>query len=111
LPENATDFVFSVWAEEWGFVACVFLLFLYFLLLWSILKIAARVDDQFSQLICIGVAASIFLHVFINVGMVTGLLPVAGVPLPLMSFGGSSLNVTLMSIGLVVNVAIWRGQK
>ncbi len=111
LPENATDFVFSVWAEEWGFVACVFLLSLYFLLLWSILKIAAKVDDQFSQLICIGVAASIFLHVFVNVGMVTGMLPVVGVPLPLMSFGGSSLNVTLIGIGLVVNVAIWRGQK
>ncbi len=111
LPENATDFVFSVWAEEWGFVACVFLLSLYFLLLWSILKIASKVEDQFSQLICIGVAASIFIHVFVNVGMVTGLLPVVGVPLPLMSFGGSSLNITLLGIGLVVNVAIWRGQK
>lgn len=111
LPENATDFVFSVWAEEWGFVACVFLLSLYLALLWGILKIAAKVEDQFSQLICVGVAASIFLHVMINVGMVTGLLPVAGVPLPLMSFGGSSLNITLLGIGLVVNVAIWRGQK
>lgn len=111
LPENSTDFVFSVWAEEWGFVACVFLLALYFILLWSILKIATKVDDQFSQLICVGVAAGIFVHVMINVGMVTGLLPVAGVPLPLMSFGGSSLNMTLLGIGLVVNVAIWRGQK
>jgi cell division protein FtsW (lipid II flippase) len=111
LPENATDFVFSVWAEEWGFVACVFLLSLYFMLLWSILKIAAKVEDQFSQLVCIGVCASIFIHVFINVGMVTGILPVVGVPLPLMSFGGSSLNITLIGIGLVVNVAIWRGQK
>lgn len=111
LPENATDFVFSVWAEEWGFVACLFLLSLYFLLLWGILKIAAKVDDQFSQLICVGVAAMIFLHVFINIGMVTGLLPVAGIPLPLMSFGGSSLNVTSIGLGLVVNVAIYRGQK
>ena len=111
LPENATDFVFSVWAEEWGFVACVFLLLLYFVLLRSILKLATKVDDHFSQLVCVGVAAHIFLHVFINVGMVTGILPVAGVPLPLMSFGGSSLNVTLIGIGLAMNVAIWRGEK
>lgn len=111
LPENATDFVFSVWAEEWGFVACVFLLSLYFALLWGILKIAAKVEDQFSQLICVGVAANIFVHVMINVGMVTGLMPVAGVPLLLMSFGGSSLNMTLLGIGLVVNVSLWRGQK
>lgn len=111
LPENATDFVFSVWAEEWGFIACVFLLCLYFFLLRGILKIAAKVQDQFSQLVCVGVAASIFIHVFVNVGMVTGLMPVVGVPLPLMSFGGSSLNITHIGIGLVVNVAIWRGEK
>lgn len=111
LPENATDFVFSVWAEEWGFVACVVLIGLYFLLLSSILKIATKVEDQFSQLICVGVAAYIFIHVVVNVGMVTGLLPVAGVPLLLMSFGGSSLNITLISLGLVANVALWRGEK
>ncbi len=111
LPENSTDFVFSVWAEEWGFVACIFLLGLYWALLYGILKLATKVDDQFSQLICIGVAANIFIHVMINVGMVTGLLPVAGVPLPLMSYGGSSLNMTMLGIGLVVNVSIWRGQK
>lgn len=111
LPENATDFVFSVWAEEWGFVACVFLIGLYFCLLYGILKLAAKVDDQFSQLICVGVAAYLFIHVMVNIGMVTGLLPVAGVPLPLMSFGGSSLNITLISIGLVTNVALWRGEK
>ncbi|HXW52922.1 MAG TPA: FtsW/RodA/SpoVE family cell cycle protein, partial [Myxococcota bacterium] len=84
---------------------------LYFVLLRSILKLATKVDDHFSQLVCVGVAAHIFLHVFINVGMVTGILPVAGVPLPLMSFGGSSLNVTLIGIGLAMNVAIWRGEK
>lgn len=111
LPENATDFVFSVWAEEWGFIACVFLLGLYFVLLSSILKVASRVEDKFSQLLCVGVAANIFLHVLVNVGMVTGVLPVAGVPLPLMSYGGSSMNVTLIGIGLVTNVAIWRGEK
>ena len=111
LPENATDFVFSVWAEEWGFIACAFLLGLYFVLISSILKVATRVEDKFSQLICVGVAAHLFLHVLVNVGMVTGVLPVAGVPLPLMSYGGSSMNITLIGIGLVINVAIWRGEK
>lgn len=111
LPENATDFVFSVWAEEWGFIACAFLLGLYFVLLYSILKVGARVEDKFSQLLCVGVTAYIFLHVLVNVGMVTGVLPVAGVPLPLMSYGGSSMNVTFIGIGLVANVALWRGEK
>jgi cell division protein FtsW (lipid II flippase) len=81
------------------------------MLLWSILKLATKVDDHFSQLVCVGVASHIFLHVFINVGMVTGILPVAGVPLPLMSYSGSSLTITLIGIGLVMNVAIWRGEK
>lgn len=111
LPENSTDFVFSVWAEEWGFIPSVFLLGIYFLLIYSILKIALKVDDLFSQLICVGIASYIAIHVVVNVGMVTGLLPVAGVPLLLMSYGGSSLNVTLICLGLAVNVAIWRGEK
>lgn len=109
LPENSTDYIFSVWAEEWGFIACIFLLSLYIALLWAILKVAMRVDDQFSQLVCVGVAANIFVHVFINVGMVTGLMPVVGVPLILMSHGGSAMLTTLVGIGLVVNVALWRG--
>jgi cell division protein FtsW (lipid II flippase) len=111
LPENSTDFVFSVWAEEWGFVACVCLIGLYFLLISSILKMAIKVDDLFSQLLCVGVAAYISIHVVVNIGMVTGLLPVAGIPLLLMSYGGSSLNITLLCLGLIVNVALWRGEK
>lgn len=109
LPENSTDYIFSVWAEEWGLIACYFLLALYMILLWAILKVAMRVDDHFSQLLCVGVAANIFIHVFINVGMVTGLLPVVGVPLVLMSHGGSAMLTTLIGVGLVVNVALWRG--
>ena len=111
LPENATDFVFSVWAEEWGLAASLLLIVFYFSMLVSILKMAPRVEDKFSQLVCIGVAASIFLHVFINIGMVTGILPVVGVPLPLMSYGGSAMVTTLIALGLVVNVALWRGAK
>lgn len=111
LPENSTDFVFSVWAEEWGFFACVFLLGLYFILLKSILNFSFKVEDKFCKLICIGVAANLFLHVIINIGMVTGLMPVVGVPLPLMSYGGSSMVITIITIALVVNVALYKGEK
>lgn len=111
LPENSTDYIFSVWAEEWGLLACFLLLTLYFLLLYGILRLAMRVDDKFSQLICIGVASNIFIHVVINVGMVTGLMPVVGVPLVLMSYGGSAMLTTLIGLGLVINVALWRGAQ
>jgi len=111
LPENSTDYIFSVWAEEWGMLACWFLLILYFLLLRAILNVGARVDDRFSQLICVGIAANIFIHVLINIGMVTGLMPVVGVPLVLMSYGGSAMFTTCIGLGLVINVALWRGSN
>lgn len=111
LPENSTDYIFSVWAEEWGLFACYFLLFLYIFLIWSIFKVAMKVEDHFSQLLCVGIAANIFVHVFINVGMVTGLMPVVGVPLILMSYGGSAMLTTLIGVGLVINVALWRGAQ
>lgn len=109
LPENSTDFVFSVWAEEWGFAASVFLLSLYLLLILAILRQSQKMEDRFSQLVCVGVAANIFVHVLVNVGMVTGILPVAGVPLPLMSYGGSSMAITMVGIGVVINTSLWRG--
>lgn len=111
LPENSTDYIFSVWAEEWGLMACYFLLLLYFLLIRAILNLGSRVDDKFSQLICVGVAANIFIHVLINIGMVTGLMPVVGVPLVLMSYGGSAMSTTMIGLGLVMNVALWRGAQ
>lgn len=111
LPENSTDFVFSVWAEEWGFIASIFLLLLYFVLIMAIFRQAQRMEDRFSQLLCVGVGAHIFVHVIINVSMVTGLMPVAGIPLPLMSYGGSSMAVTMIGIGLVVNASLWRGSN
>ncbi len=111
LPENSTDFAFSVWAEEWGFLFCVFLLFLYFLVITACLKICLKTSDKFSQLICVGVAANIFVHVMVNIGMVTGILPVAGVPLLLISYGGSAMTTSMLSLGLVVNVCLWRTAK
>ena len=110
LPEHTTDFIFSVLAEEWGFVGSLLLLFLYFFLLYRILFVVSRSRDLFSALIAFGVGAQIFFHIFVNIGMVIGLLPVVGLPLPLMSYGGSSVVSTLFSLGLVLGAAMRRVQ-
>ncbi|MEN9800036.1 MAG: hypothetical protein RL653_3733 [Pseudomonadota bacterium] len=108
LPERHTDFVFSVLAEEQGFVACVALLFLYGVLLLSILWVASHSRDRFGGFVAVGVASMLFWQIFENIGMVVGLLPVTGITLPLMSYGGSSLVSVMMGLGLVVNVGIRR---
>ena len=108
LPEHWTDFPFAVLAEEWGFVGCAALLGLYlFLILWAI-NLAAGARDRFAQVLCLGVAALLFWHVFFNIGMVVGLLPVVGVTLPLVSYGGSSLLTVMVALGLLMNVSIRR---
>jgi rod shape determining protein RodA len=108
LPEHWTDFPFSVWAEEWGFAGAVVLLGLYlFLILW-ILNIASEARDRFGATLCVGVAAMIFWHVIVNIGMVTGLAPVVGVTLPLVSSGGSSVLTMLIGLGLVASVSVRR---
>lgn len=106
LPEHWTDFPYSVWAEEWGFVGSVFLLALFgFLVVW-ILNVALSARDRTGAVICLGVAAMTFWHVFINVAMVLGLAPVVGVTLPFISYGGSSLIVFFSAMGLVANVSL-----
>jgi rod shape determining protein RodA len=108
LPEHWTDFPFSVWAEEWGFLGSVALLGLYlFLILWTI-NIASQARDRFGATICIGVAAMLFWHVLVNIFMVTGLAPVVGVTLPLISYGGSSVLTVFIGLGLVASVSIRR---
>jgi len=108
LPEQHTDFLFSVLAEEWGFVGSAIVLFLYlFLILWC-LNIAKNTKDKFGTLIIVGVAASIFWHLTVNVSMATGLLPVVGIPLVLFSYGGSSVISTMAAMGLIMNVSMRR---
>ncbi len=108
LPEQHTDFIFSVWAEEHGFVGCLLLLGLYFALVTSAVEIAGNARDRFGNFLAVGVTAMLFWQVTINVGMVTGVLPVVGVTLPLMSYGGSSVIAILAGIGLLANVGIRR---
>ena len=108
LPEHHTDFAFSVWAEEWGFVGSAFLLVLFFLLLTYGLHVAQRCGDPIGKVLAFGVIAFFFWPIVINVGMTLGLVPVVGVALPFISYGGSSLITSLMAIGLLVNVHMRR---
>ena len=108
LPEQHTDFALSVLAEEWGFIGSVILLLIYlFLILWG-LNIAKVSKDRFGSIMAVGVVALIFWQVVINVGMVTGLLPVVGIPLLLFSYGGSSLISTMAGMGLLMNISMRR---
>ena len=108
LPERHTDFAFSVFAEEWGFAGCLLLLCLYLLIvLWG-LYIARRASDRFGMFLAFGVSAMLFWHIVVNLGMVIGLLPVVGVPLPLFSYGGTSMITTMTGVGLLLNVSMRR---
>ncbi len=108
LPERHTDFAFSVWAEEWGFIGSLFFLACYFfLILWG-LNVALSSRDKFGVLLAFGVVSLIFWQAFINLAMVMGLLPVVGMPLPLFSYGGSSLLTTLIGIGILINIRMRR---
>jgi len=106
LPEQHTDFIFAVLAEEGGLIASSLLLVLYGIMISRILTIAGRASTRFGGLMCIGVAIIFTLYVCINIGMVTGILPVVGVPLPFISYGGSALITMLAALALVMRVGI-----
>ncbi len=108
LPEQHTDFIFSVWAEEHGFVGCLLLLALYWALVALALGIAGNARDRFGHFLAVGATAMLFWHVAINIGLVIGLLPVVGVTLPLMSYGGSSVIVIYSAIGILANIGMRR---
>lgn len=109
LPEHTTDFVFSVLGEEWGFLGSFLVLLMYYFLISRMLRVAWRTKDLFPSLLVFGMAVMIFIHVVVNVGMVLGFLPVVGLPLPLFSYGGSSLLTTMFAIGLVLGVSMRKG--
>ncbi len=108
LPVPQTDFIFAAFAEEHGFVVVVVVLGLYFLLLMQIVQNAQMAPDRAGMYICMGVATMLLFHLLINVGMVVGNMPVTGIPLPLMSYGGSNLFSIFMMLGLVNNVRLRR---
>jgi rod shape determining protein RodA len=104
LPEHHTDFIFSVVGEEFGFVGAVLLLSLYFLLLYRGLIIAAETDHLFGRLLVIGIISIFAFHLLVNVGMTIGIMPITGIPLPLFSYGGSSMITSLIGLGLIISV-------
>lgn len=106
LPEKQTDFVFTMIGEEFGLVGNLFILGLYLLLIGAVLTISLRVGSRFAQLTCVGVAVMLFLYVFVNVAMVTGLLPVVGAPLPLISYGGTAMLTVFLGLGIVTSAVV-----
>ena len=108
LPEQQTDFIFSALGEEWGLIGSLIVVGLYFILILWGLRIAVQSKDRFGAILSFGVVAMLFWHIFINIGMVLGMMPVVGIPLPLVSYGGSFLLSTFIGIGLLLNVSMRR---
>jgi len=106
LPEDHTDFIFSNLAERMGFVGGLLLLGLFFVLVWRMLHVATIARDRFGVLLAVGVGTIFLFHVFVNVGMTMGIMPVTGIPLPFISYGRSNLVVSMISLGLLQSIAL-----
>lgn len=106
VPESNTDFIFAALGERYGFVGAGFVLLLYALLIWRALRVLAMAKDLFGSLIAAGVAAMLMFQVFVNVGMTIGIMPITGITLPLMSYGGSSVISTLLAVGLLQSIYV-----
>lgn len=106
VPENHTDFIFSAVGEQYGFVGAALVLALYGLMIWRALRILVMSKDLFGTLVAAGIAAMLMFQVFVNVGMTIGIMPITGVTLPLMSYGGSSVITTLLAMGLLQSIYI-----
>ncbi len=108
IPIPYTDFIFAAYAEEHGFVGCLMVLLLYFIVLMRLIQNAQTAPDRAGTLIIMGVVAVLVFHILVNVGMVVGYMPVTGIPLPLMSYGGSSVLFTFLALGIVNNIRMRR---
>ena len=107
LPEKHTDFIFTLFSEEFGFLGSIILMFLYILLISRVISIGFFVKSFFAKLYCFGFASAIFLYVFVNIAMVLGLLPIVGAPLPIMSYGGSSMLSIMLGLSIVMSCKIY----
>ena len=111
LPEKHTDFIFTLFSEEFGFVGSLLLLILYALVIYRITKIGSQSRNNFSRLFCFGFAASFFVYVTVNMAMVLGLLPIVGAPLPIMSYGGSSMLSIMVGLGFVMSCKVHQQEE
>ncbi len=107
LPEKHTDFIFTLFSEEFGFVGSLILIFLYALLIYRIIRIGFLSRSFFAKLYCFGFASALFLYIFVNIAMVLGLLPIVGAPLPIMSYGGSSMLSIMLGLSIVMSCKIY----
>lgn len=107
LPEKQTDFIFTVIGEEFGFLGCLIVMAFYVSLVGLLLLLGLQLQYRFSRLLIVGIATMLFLFIFVNVAMVTGLIPVVGAPLPLVSYGGTALMTVFIAIGLVISAVIY----
>tara|TARA_Y100000590_G_scaffold466817_1_gene643460 strand:- start:582 stop:1706 length:1125 start_codon:yes stop_codon:yes gene_type:complete len=110
LPEKHTDFIFTLFSEEFGFMGSIFILFLYILITWRVVNIGHTVRSSFGKLYCYSFATAFFVYVAVNMGMVLGLIPIVGAPLPIMSYGGSSMMAIMMGLGIVMSCGIHKEQ-
>ena len=108
LPEKHTDFIFTLFSEEFGFVGSVLLLFVYTIIIYRIIIIGNRARNNFSRLYCFGFGTAFFIYVVVNMSMVLGLVPIVGAPLPIMSYGGSSMLAIMIGLGIVMSCKIYR---
>ncbi|AYD39888.1 rod shape-determining protein RodA [Clostridium fermenticellae] len=108
VPEDHTDFIFSVVGEEWGIVGAAFLVILYFILLYRFVKISRESKDIFGSVLCIGIVASMLFSILQNIGMTIGIMPITGITLPFMSYGGSSMMTNFIGLGLILSVGMRR---
>lgn len=108
LPEKHTDFIFPIFAEEWGFIGCVILMSLYFILFFRCFQTSLLAKDSFGKLISLGFTTVLILYFFINIGMTLGFMPVVGIPLPFMSYGGTTLLANFIGLALIINVRMRR---
>ncbi len=111
LPEKQTDFIFTLWVEEWGLFGGVFLLMLFLFIFITVLRTSLRCRHNFGRYLALGVGVNFSLYVFINIAMVMGLIPVVGAPLPLVSYGGTSMLAALIGFGLIMSCGIYRHSK
>jgi len=111
LPEKHTDFIFTVFAEQFGFLGSLLLIFIFFGIILTILTISLQSQNNFSRLVCFGIGFNIFVYLAVNLGMVTGLLPVVGVPLPIISYGGTAMLTTMFALGIVMSAKIHKEYK
>ena len=110
LPEKHTDFIFTLFSEEFGFLGSIFLLLVYAILIFRILRIGALSRSYFGKFFCYGFGSAIFIYITVNMAMVLGLLPIVGSPLPIMSYGGSSMLATMIGLGMVMSTKIYSRQ-